>query len=128
LANFENGELWGRASDVPWAMVFPRDPDQIPRHPSQLYEAFLEGVVLFVLLWVIARREEARKRYGLVFGVFIAGYGLARFVAEFAREPDAFLGYQFAGATMGQLLSLPMFIIGLFFIARSRQCRTPTPS
>ncbi len=121
LANFVNGELWGRASDAPWAMVFPADPLQVPRHPSQLYEAFLEGVVLFVVLWLLARRERVRRQYGLVFGVFIAGYGLARFLVEFAREPDAHLGFLFAGATMGQLLSLPMILIGAFFVIRARK-------
>lgn len=121
LANFVNAELYGRASDAPWAMVFPTDPERIPRHPSQLYEAFLEGVVLFALLWLIFRRESARRRYGTIFGMFIAGYGIARFLAEFAREPDAHLGYLVAGATMGQMLSLPMIVIGGIFVWRAKR-------
>jgi phosphatidylglycerol:prolipoprotein diacylglycerol transferase len=116
LANFVNGELWGRASDVPWAMIFPADPAQTPRHPSQLYEALLEGVLLFVILWLLARREAIRKRYGVIFGVFIAGYGLARFLVEFVREPDAHLGILFAGVSMGQLLSLPMIVVGVAIV------------
>ena len=120
LANFVNGELWGRATDVSWAMVFPKDRYGVPRHPSQLYEAFLEGIILFVICWIIIRREKFRKMYGLTFGVFIGGYGVARFVIEFAREPDAHIGFLFAGATMGQMLSLPMILIGGFFILRSR--------
>jgi phosphatidylglycerol:prolipoprotein diacylglycerol transferase len=121
FANFVNGELWGRASDVPWAMVFPGDRLQVPRHPSQLYEALLEGLLLFVVLWLLARRETIRKQYGLIFGVFIAGYGIARFTIEFAREPDRHLGFLFAGATMGQMLSIPMIILGLFFVLRARR-------
>lgn len=121
LANFVNGELWGRASDVPWAMVFPADPAQTPRHPSQLYEAALEGLVLFVVLWLLARRETVRRRHGLVFGVFIAGYGLARFLVEFAREPDAHLGLFVAGATMGQILSLPMILFGAAIVIWARR-------
>ena len=120
LANFVNGELWGRATDVSWAMVFPKDRYGVPRHPSQLYEAFLEGIILFVICWIIIRREKFRKMYGLTFGVFIGGYGVARFVIEFAREPDAHIGFLFAGATMGQMLSLPMILVGGFFILRSR--------
>jgi len=120
LANFINGELWGRATDAPWAMVFPGDPTQTPRHPSQLYEAALEGVLLFVVLWLLARREHVRARYGTILGVFVAGYGAARFCVEFAREPDAHLGYLFAGASMGQLLSLPMILIGVALIVRAR--------
>lgn len=122
LANFVNGELWGRATDVSWAMVFPGDREALPRHPSQLYEAFLEGLVLFVVLWLLARRESVRRRHGIIFGVFIAGYGAARFLVEFAREPDAHLGFLFAGASMGQLLSLPMIVGGVAIAlwARSR--------
>ncbi len=120
LANFVNGELWGRATDVSWAMVFPKDRYGVPRHPSQLYEAFLEGIILFVICWIIIRREKFRKMYGLTFGVFIGGYGVARFVIEFAREPDAHIGFLFAGTTMGQILSLPMILVGGFFILRSR--------
>lgn len=140
LANFINAELWGRPSDLPWAVVFPgaaaQDcPDVLTlcaRHPSQLYEALLEGVVLgAVLLWLVYRRG-ALKRPGLVLGVFLAGYGVARFVVEFARQPDAHFitpgnplglawhlgGY---GLTMGQLLSLPMIALGVFFALRARR-------
>ncbi len=120
LANFVNGELWGRASDLPWAMIFPADRLSIPRHPSQLYEAFLEGIILFIVCWAVVRKEKFRHMHGLTFGVFITGYGAARFLIEFAREPDAHLGYIFAGATMGQLLSLPMVLVGGFFIIRAQ--------
>ena len=109
LGNFINGELVGRATDVPWAMVF-RQVDNVPRHPSQLYQFALEGVLLFVILWVYASRP---RPMGAVSGLFLAGYGTFRFLAEYAREPDAFLGYFFDGyLTMGQLLSLPMIAIG----------------
>lgn len=121
LANFVNGELWGRATDVSWAMVFPADRERLPRHPSQLYEAALEGIVLFVVLWLLARRESVRRRHGVLFGVFIAGYGLFRFLVEFAREPDAHLGFLYAGASMGQLLSLPMILIGLAILIWARR-------
>ena len=118
LANFVNGELWGReAPDVPWAMIFPNG-GPIPRHPSQLYQAFLEGVVLFVLLFALSRREWVRAQAGMLTGVFLAGYGLARITGEFFREPDAFLGFLFAGVTMGQLLSIPMVLAGIWLIRR----------
>lgn len=119
LANFINGELWGRVSDVPWAMVFPTGGPE-PRHPSQLYQAAMEGVVLFVLLQALVRVPALRARRGFLTGVFLAGYGTARMIGEFFRQPDAHLGFLFAGATMGQLLSLPMLAVGLWLIARSR--------
>lgn len=119
-ANFVNGELFGRAADVPWAMVFPSDPLQIPRHPSQLYQAGLEGVVLFAVLMTLVLRPEIRARRGFVTGAFLAGYALARILGEFFREPDAFLGFLAFGATMGQLLSLPMLAAGLWLIRRSQ--------
>ena len=109
LGNFINHELWGRPSDVPWAMVFPNAGPQ-PRHPSQLYEFFLEGVVLFLLLWWFARRPRPA---GAVTALFLIGYGAFRFFVEFFREPDAHIGFLFAGATMGQLLSAPMVAIGI---------------
>lgn len=114
IANFINGELWGRPADdsVPWAMVFPTG-GPVPRHPSQLYEALLEGLVLFVVLWLVARKVPAARRPGFLTGTFLVGYGVARIIAEFFREPDAFLGYLIAGATMGQLLSIPMVLVGL---------------
>ncbi|HYE52320.1 MAG TPA: prolipoprotein diacylglyceryl transferase [Azospirillaceae bacterium] len=121
IANFVNGELWGRPTDVPWAVVFP-DPRAggVPRHPSQLYEAFLEGIVLFVVLWLLARRPEIRARHGYIAGCFLIGYGLSRIVVEFFREPDAQLGYLAGVVTMGQLLSLPMVLAGIWMAARSR--------
>ncbi|MBI1778139.1 MAG: prolipoprotein diacylglyceryl transferase [Proteobacteria bacterium] len=116
IANFINGELFGRPSDVPWAMVFPRDGLAVPRHPSQLYEATLEGLVLFLVLFVLVRNPRLRQRPGLVSGVFLAGYALARTTVEFFREPDDYLGFLVFGATMGQLLSLPMLLAGLALI------------
>jgi phosphatidylglycerol:prolipoprotein diacylglycerol transferase len=117
-ANFINGELWGRpAPGVPWAMIFPNDPTQLPRHPSQLYQATLEGLVLFLLLFALSRSERVRARYGLLTGAFLMGYGVARIIGEFFRQPDPFLGYLWAGATMGQLLSIPMVIAGAAFVA-----------
>ncbi|HEY4252624.1 MAG TPA: prolipoprotein diacylglyceryl transferase, partial [Roseomonas sp.] len=120
LANFINGELWGRvAPDVPWAMVFPNaGPD--PRHPSQLYQAGMEGLLLFTLLMLLMARPGIRARPGFISGAFLAGYGVARIVGEFFRQPDAQLGFLFAGATMGQLLSLPMVLIGIWLMARAR--------
>ena len=119
LANFINGELWGRpAPAVPWAMVFPNG-GPVPRHPSQLYQAVLEGVLLFAVLFLLSRRDWVRARAGMLTGVFLTGYGLARIAGEFFREPDAFLGFLFAGATMGQLLSIPMILAGVWLIRRS---------
>ena len=109
LGNFINGELWGRPTDVPWAMVFPQ-VDTLPRHPSQLYELGLEGLALFVILWIYARR---RRPVGAVSGLFLIGYGAARFFVEFFREPDAFLGVLAFGLSMGQWLSLPMIGAGI---------------
>lgn len=112
IANFINGELWGRVTDVPWGVVFPHAGPE-PRHPSQLYEAALEGLVLFIVLNVCWRMPAVRARRGTVFGLFIMGYGTARFIVEFFRAPDPHLGFLYAGATMGQLLSLPMIALGL---------------
>jgi phosphatidylglycerol:prolipoprotein diacylglycerol transferase len=109
MGNFINGELVGRATDVPWAMVFPQ-VDAVPRHPSQLYQIGLEGLLLFVLLWWYAGRQ---RPMGAVSGLFLVGYGAFRFIAEYAREPDNFLGFLAGGLTMGQWLSLPMFAGGL---------------
>ena len=121
IANFIKPELWGRETDVPWAMVFPgAGPD--PRHPSQLYEAGLEGIGLFILL-AIAIRLGALKRPGLATGLFTAGYALARIVSEFFRQPDAQLGFLFGGATMGMLLSLPLLAIGLGLVAYAMRAR-----
>lgn len=120
IANFINGELFGRpAPDVPWAMVFPGG-GPIPRHPSQLYEAGLEGLLLFLVLHLAWRRPAIRMRPGMLFGIFLAGYALARIVAEFFRSPDAHLGFLAGGATMGQVLSLPMLLAGILLILWAR--------
>jgi phosphatidylglycerol---prolipoprotein diacylglyceryl transferase len=115
LGNFINGELWGRASSLPWATVFPQSGTAVARHPSQLYQFAGEGLLLFVLLWLYSSRPRA---VGRVSGLFLVGYGTLRFLAEFAREPDAFLGLLAADLTMGQLLSLPMVLAGLFLMLR----------
>jgi phosphatidylglycerol:prolipoprotein diacylglycerol transferase len=120
LANFVNGELYGRASDAPWAMIFPTG-GPAPRHPSQLYEAALEGIVLFLVVFVLATAFQARRWPGAISGTFLAGYGIARIVAEFFREPDAQLGFLWGGATMGQLLSLPMVALGIAVILYARR-------
>jgi phosphatidylglycerol:prolipoprotein diacylglycerol transferase len=116
LANFINSELWGRPADpsLPWAVVFPNG-GPLPRHPSQLYEAGLEGIVLFTLLAVMIR-FGALKRPGLILGSFIAFYGLARITGEFFREPDPQLGFLWGELTMGMLLSVPMVIAGVIII------------
>ena len=111
IANFINGELWGRPTDVPWAMVFPHG-GPIPRHPSQLYEATLEGLVLLVVLGLLVRMG-ALKRPGVVTGAFFLGYGLARIVCELFREPDAQLGFLWGGLTMGMLLCIPLILAGI---------------
>ena len=119
LANFINGELWGRASDAPWAVIFPRDEIHIPRHPSQLYEAALEGVVLFVLLQIALRVFRAHERPGLMSALFFLGYGTFRFICEFFREPDTgFLG----PVSMGMALSIPVWLTAgaLFWVAYTR--------
>jgi len=115
IGNFINGNLWGAPSDLPWAMVFP-DPRAggVARHPSQLYEALLEGVVLFIVVWFYSRHPRPTMA---VSGVFLAGYGLARFVVEFVRVPDAHIGYlAFDWFTMGQALSTPMIVVGVAFV------------
>jgi phosphatidylglycerol:prolipoprotein diacylglycerol transferase len=121
LANFVNGELYGRPTDVPWAMVFPRDDAQLPRHPSQLYEAGLEGILLFIFLFIAARRFHALRRPGMESGLFLLGYSLCRIFAEQFRAPDIQLGYLIGGVTMGQILSLPMLAFGIAFIWRARR-------
>jgi phosphatidylglycerol---prolipoprotein diacylglyceryl transferase len=127
LANFINSELWGRAADsnVPWAMIFPNG-GPVPRHPSQLYEAALEGVVLFIILAVMIRMG-ALKRRGLILGSFIAIYGIARIIGEFFREPDPQLGFLWGGLTMGMLLSVPMIIAGAIIIAAAWRGKTAEP-
>ena len=115
LANFINGELWGRAADVPWAMVFPHGGG-VPRHPSQLYEAALEGVVLFLVLALLVR-AGGLKRPGVVTGVFAIGYGAARITCEMFREPDPQLGFLWGGMTMGMLLCIPLVLAGIAVLA-----------
>ena len=123
LANFVNQELYGRITELPWGIVFPIAGEEA-RHPSQLYEAFLEGAVMFMALSALARRAEIRGRPGSLTGIFLTGYGLARFGVEFVRQPDAQFvdGSEVLGLTMGQLLSLPMILLGagIFVFARRR--------
>ncbi len=117
IANFVNGELWGRPTDVPWAIIFPSAPDGLPRHPSQLYEAGLEGLLLGLVLALFFWGTNARNQPGKLLGIFLLGYGLSRFVVEYFREPDVQLGTLSWGLTMGQTLTLPMIIVGGYFIA-----------
>jgi len=121
IGNFINGELWGRSADpsLPWAMIFPQANDQMPRHPSQLYQFALEGMLLFVLLWLYARHP---RKLGQVSWAFLFGYGLFRFTAEYFREPDAHLGLLALGMSMGQWLCVPMIVIGAaMWLRASRQ-------
>ena len=120
LGNFINGELYGRVTDAPWGMVFPLSDGQ-PRHPSQLYEAFLEGLVLFILSYIILRKI---KRHGVTFWSWIGGYGLFRFLVEYFREPDPQLGFIFNFITMGQILSSLMIIaavLGLILLYKNKK-------
>ncbi len=128
IANFINGELWGRQADpkLPWAMVFPNDALQLPRHPSQLYEAGLEGIVLFTILAVMIRMG-ALKRPGLILGSFIMLYGMARIAGEHFREPDPQLGFLWGGLTMGMLLSVPMLVAGAILIVLAWRRGAPKP-
>lgn len=119
LGNFINAELWGRPTDVPWAVVFPH-VDELGRHPSQIYEFLLEGVVLFTVLWIFSSR---RRPLGAVSGAFLIGYGTLRFLVEFTREPDGFLGFLAMGLTMGQWLSLPMALGGVLLLVWSYRRR-----
>lgn len=118
IGNFINGELYGRVTDLPWGMSFPGG-GELPRHPSQLYEAVLEGPILFLILLLVHRSPRCRK--GLIWA-FIGGYGIARFLVEFVREPDAHLGFIVGGLSMGQLLSLPMIVVGItLFVIQVRR-------
>lgn len=119
IANFINGELFGRVTTVPWAVNFPYGGG-LPRHPSQLYEAFLEGIVLFVVLYFISRNERLRNMKGLRFGVFVIGYALCRFTVEFVREPDVQIGLLLNYFTLGQILCVPMAIAGLLLVQYAR--------
>jgi len=118
VGNFINGELWGRVTDpsLPWGMVF-RGAGDMPRHPSQVYQFLLEGLLLFVLLWLFARKDQP---IGQVSGAFSLGYGVLRFIAEFFREPDAHLGLLSLGMSMGQWLCVPMILLGLWLLMRNR--------
>ena len=127
IANFINGELFGRETDVPWAMAFPNG-GPVPRHPSQLYEAVCEGLLLFLLL-LLAEHRGARRRPGIVTGLFLVGYAVARMSGELFRQPDAQLGFLVLGTTMGQLLSIPVLIAGILLIwwARRQPASTAAP-
>jgi len=122
IANFTNGELWGRTTDVPWAVIFPHGgPD--PRHPSQIYEALLEGALLFILLYIVSRVLNGFKRPGLCIGIFMLVYGAARSFVENFREPDAHIGFIIpigdGGLTMGMLLSTPMYLVGIYLVVNA---------
>lgn len=123
IANFINGELYGRVTDVAWAVVFPRGGD-LPRHPSQIYEALLEGLLLFLVMSLLIAFTRIRDKRGALGGVFLIGYALSRSVVEFFREPDEQIGFLFGSLTMGQLLSLPMLLVGLSLILWSLKQRT----
>ncbi|MBO1074048.1 prolipoprotein diacylglyceryl transferase [Roseomonas marmotae] len=127
LANFINGELWGRVSDVPWAMVFPTG-GPLPRHPSQLYQAAMEGLILLLIVQVLVHIPAIRARLGFVSGAFLAGYGVARMVGELFRQPDAQIGFLVGGLTMGQLLSLPMVLVGLWLMLRAQPVTAKVPA
>jgi len=115
-ANFINGELWGRVTDVPWAMIFPH-VDLLPRHPSQLYEMATEGALLFLMMQIVAQKKRPE---GFISGVFLLGYGVIRFLLEFVREPDPQLGLFMGALTMGQLLSIPMLLLGVYLCRQAR--------
>ncbi len=119
IANFINGELFGRHSDASWAVVFPAG-GPLPRHPSQLYEATLEGLLLFFVLFVASRRTSVRERPGVLTGIFCVGYALARALVELFRQPDAHLGFILGPTTMGQLLSVPLLALGVYLIWRAK--------
>ncbi len=119
VANFINAELVGRTTDVPWGVIFPGE-DPVSRHPSQLYQAFLEGLVLLIVLNLLWQREPVRTRAGVLSGCFLLGYGLFRMVGELFREPDIQIGFLAFGTTMGQWLSLPMIAAGVFLILRAK--------
>ncbi|MBS0559668.1 MAG: prolipoprotein diacylglyceryl transferase [Proteobacteria bacterium] len=126
IANFINGELWGRQAPdwLPWAMIFPTG-GPIPRHPSQIYQALMEGLVLFTVMFALSRSRAVRERFGTLTGAFLVGYGIARIVGETFRQPDAFLGFLWGGLTMGQLLSAPMVVAGIWLIWRAEPAALP---
>lgn len=124
-ANFVNGELWGKETDLPWGVVFGGSAGDVPRHPSQLYEAFLEGIVLFAVLQLMSRRKPLLPQ-GTFMGTFILGYGIVRFLVEFVRVPDVQLGYILGGViTMGQILSLPLIVIGAGLVIAAHRLARP---
>jgi phosphatidylglycerol:prolipoprotein diacylglycerol transferase len=125
LANFVNGELWGRPTTLPWGIIFPGTGDGIPRHPSQLYEAGLEGIVLFAILNLMFWKTDARYQPGKLVGTGLIGYGLARTLLEIVRQPDAGLEHLSWGLTMGQTLSIPMILVGIYLVvtAKARRVR-----
>ena len=127
IANFINGELWGRPAPswFPFRMIYPESGSDVPRYPSELFEAFLDGVVLFVILLIASRSERLRRQPGFLAGMFVMGYGAMRSIAENFRQPDWFLGYLVFGLTMGQLLSLPMIVIGAAMMWRARRAERP---
>lgn len=120
IANFINGELFGRITTVPWAVIFPQGGD-LPRHPSQLYEAFLEGICLFAVLFICARIPSIRRAHGMLFGIFIVGYSISRFLIEFVREPDVQIGLILQYFSMGQLLCIPMMLAGVMLVLYARK-------
>jgi len=135
VGNFINGELWGRAADpaLPWAMIFPQSGSNLPRHPSQIYQFLLEGLLLFAVLWLYARRPGAylgvrgQPVWGKVSGAFLFGYGVLRFIAEYFREPDNFLGLLALNLSMGQWLSLPMAVAGVaMWVWAARRAAVPS--
>ncbi|OQW93487.1 MAG: prolipoprotein diacylglyceryl transferase, partial [Beggiatoa sp. IS2] len=121
MGNFINGELWGRPTDLPWGMIFPQ-VDSFPRHPSQLYQAFSEGIILFIILWLFSNQPRPTRA---VSGLFLIGYGTFRFLTEFTRMPDAHLGFiAFQWMTMGQLLSIPMILAGIILMKLAYSSKT----
>ncbi len=120
IANFINGELYGRPGSVAWAMVFPADPTGLPRHPSQLYEAVLEGLLLFIAVRIATHHYGALQHHGRASGIFALGYGMARILVEFFREPDAHIGYIAGFITLGMIYSLPLVAVGIWLLIRSR--------
>lgn len=119
IANFINGELFGRVTDADVGMIFPNGGD-LPRHPSQIYEATLEGLLLFMVMMWLLKKTRSRDKAGYLSGMFLMLYSVARIVCEHFREPDVFLGFLYAGITMGQLLSVPMFVVGLYLVLRKK--------
>jgi phosphatidylglycerol:prolipoprotein diacylglycerol transferase len=120
IANFINQELWGAPTDMPWGVIFPADSTQTPRHATQLYEAVLEGAVLFGLVRIATHRFTALAHPGRAAGIFALWYGLSRIVVEFVRMPDRQIGYLAGPLTMGMLLSLPLVVVGVWLLARAK--------